>query len=183
MTPPIPTAEPSTFIAGDTVKWTREFAGYPATDSWVLTYVFQGPMKLEVTAAMAPASGTGWAVTIPAASTASLTAGVYKWQAYVTKASERFVVASGVTTVQPNLAVAPAGSQESPNEKMLAAIQAVLQGRALDGIESYSIAGRAVNKIPVAELLKLETHYLQKVHAERNPDTFGRKHLATFVRP
>lgn len=49
-------------------------------------------------------------------------------------------------------------------ETMLAKIEAVLEGRIDSDVESYSIAGRQITKIPVNELLVLRDKY----RAERN---------------
>lgn len=118
-----------------------------------------------------------------AANTAPLVPGNWKWQAFVEKGTERYTIDVGTLVVEPFLDTAAAGSQQSQNEKMLAAIQSVLAGRATNDIESYQIAGRAVNKIPISELVKLENIYIAKVRQERNPGQFGVLHEVTFVRP
>lgn len=99
------------------------------------------------------------------------------------QSGERYTVDNGVLFLEPDFAAAAAGTQQTHNEKMLAAIQSVLEGRAAADIESYQIAGRAVNKIPVAELVKWHNVYLARVQRERNPHQFGTMHLTTFVRP
>lgn len=133
--------------------------------------------------ASANADGINWDVTVAAATTTPLLPGNWKWQAYAEQGAERYTVDVGFFVVEPDLAGATAGTQQSHNEKMLAAIQSVLSGRATNDIESYSIAGRAVNKIPIKELATLETIYIAKVRAERNPGTFGVMHETHFVRP
>ena len=104
MTAAIPTTEPTSFTAGDTVAWTKSLADYPASASWVLAYVFiNATAKFSVTA---PASGDDHAATIAAATSAAFTPGTYSWTASVTKAAERFTVGTGSAIVLPNLAAA-----------------------------------------------------------------------------
>jgi len=99
----IPSTEPSVIPAGDTVVWTTSLADY-LPSSWTLSYAFRledGSALLNVTGA---ASGTDYALTIPAASSTTMTPGTWLWQSYVTMGAERYSIASGVTTVTPNFA-------------------------------------------------------------------------------
>lgn len=56
-------------------------------------------------------------------------------------------------------------------ETMLAKIEAVLEGRLDSDVESYTIAGRQITKIPVTELLALRDTY----RAERNNELAAEK--------
>ena len=47
----IPTKEPLTIRAGDTIEWTKSIDDYKASDGWTLKYSFRG------TGGIAPASG------------------------------------------------------------------------------------------------------------------------------
>ncbi len=38
----IPTKEPLTIRAGDTIKWTKSLDDYKASDGWTLSYSFRG---------------------------------------------------------------------------------------------------------------------------------------------
>ena len=53
---------------------------------------------------------------------------------------------------------------------MLAAIEAVLEGRITADIETYSIAGRQITKIPISELLTLRSKYKIEVQAEEDAE-------------
>ena len=99
----IPTIEPVSFVAGDTVTWTKAFPDYPAP-TWTLTYALrlaQGAGKVDVTATQ---DGTGFSVTLAATVTALMTAGQWAWAGYVTQGAERHQVATGLVTVEPNFA-------------------------------------------------------------------------------
>jgi len=123
----IPTTEPATLIAGDTLNWRRDdlAADYPATAGWVLAYRFiNAAGKFDITAA---ASGACFAVSVPAATSAAYAPGDYTWVATVTKAAERYTVGSGAARVLPNLAAAPTADTRSPAKKALDACNAALE--------------------------------------------------------
>lgn len=196
MTPPVPTIEPTAIAAGNTWRWDRVFSGYTPADGWALKYAFRyvaavaftdNQTKLDYTAPAA-VNGGGWEITIPKTvgvgpKTEGLTPGTYRWQAYVEKATERYTVAEGVLTVRPNFESAAVGQLQSHAEKTLAIIEAALEGRLTSDIESYQIAGRAISKIPIAELSVLHGKYLSRVQRERNPGQLGRKVEMVFVPP
>lgn len=183
----IPTTEPEVLRAGDTWEWKKYVAGHLPGDGWVLKYGLHNVgsasasnTKLQITATT---DGNNHAVSVSAATTAPLLPGNWKWVAVVEKGAQRFSVGSGVLYVEPDLYTVAAGTQQTHAEKMLEAIESVLEGRATSDIESYSIAGRAVNKIPIAELIKWHNVYLARVKRERNPGKFGTRHLVKFTTP
>lgn len=167
MAPSIPTTEPDLLFAGDTCKWTKTISDYPSSDGWTLVYSFRGPSAFtDVTAAT---SGSGYAVTIPLATTTPLQAGGYTWSARVTKAGETYTVGRGVLNVE-----LAAGASLVPHEvKMLAAIEAVLEGRITADVQQYAIGGRQITKIPIEELAKLRGRYQAKVERLKHPGSLG----------
>lgn len=142
MTAPIPTTEPTSFTAGDTVAWVKTLEDYPASDSWVLAYAFiNAAAKFSLTAS---ASGDNHAVTIAAATSAAYAAGTYTWVATVTKAGERYTVGTGSATVLPNLAAASTYDTRTPARKALDAAETALATYGAKAyLQSYEIAGRS----------------------------------------
>lgn len=169
---PTITMMPQQFAAGTTVKYSRGFADYTPGDGWTLAVHLAGASIITATVA-ADVSGSTWNVTLTAAVTGVLKAGVYQWRELVTKSSETYVAASGAVTVLPNIATAVAGDFQTFAERMLAAIEAVLVGRIPADVESYQIAGRSLTRIPVMELQELRARYQGEVAAQRKPGTFG----------
>lgn len=173
----IPTVEPLEWAAGDTVQWTKDLADYPA-GTWTLAYYFRG--AAGGLAATATASGTTHAITITAAQSAVLAPGRYAWEAYVTSGSVRHRVGGGTVLVTRNLAATPAGFDARQHcEKVLDAIEAVIEGRATRDQQSYSIAGRSLQRMPVADLIVLRDKYKFEVaelrRAERIAQGLGTK--------
>ncbi len=167
MTLSIPTKEPETLRAGDTWKWRREdLADYPAP-TWTLTYRFKSPSSgFEITAA---ADGTYFDITVAASATAAYPAGEYDYIGRVSSGTEKYTVATGRLTVTPDLAQNEAANPfdtRSHARKVLEAIEAVIEKRATQDQEAYTINGRSLQRTPVAELLALRDRYRLEVTRE-----------------
>ena len=55
---------------------------------------------------------------------------------------------------------------DSHASRMLAAIESVLEGKVTSDVASYSIAGRSITKIPIAELIELREKYRKEYENE-----------------
>lgn len=159
-----PTTEPTRITAGDTLKWTRTLADYPASDSWVLTYTFINAAA-KLPAIVAAASGDDHAVTVAAATTGAYPAGWYDWRAVASKAGESYTVATGRAQVLPGFGVATLDAR-SDARQALEAIEATISGRATSATAEYEIAGRKLKYIPIPELLVLRDALRRDVAAE-----------------
>jgi len=159
MTATIPTKEPVVFTAGNTIKWTKSLASYSPDDSWALTYalVIAGNLK-EITATN---NGNGsFLAAISAADSAAYPAGIYHWQAYVTKNGERYEVGHGRLEVKPNFASKTTGYDNSSHVKnVLDALEATILGKASKDQISYTINGTTVARMTSEELIKWQNHY------------------------
>ena len=174
MAPTIPTTHPTVARAGDTWAWTVSFTDFPVSDGWVLSYALvstsdatQTPLTWETD--YVTDDGARYTVTIPAAITAALVAGGYRLTAFLTLASERYTVYTGALLVNADAATLAAGEGRTHSEKVLGYIEAVIEGRATADVESYQINGRALNRTPIEQLLKLRARYRTAVWRERNP--------------
>lgn len=168
----IPSNEPLSLRVGDTWKWTRTLADYPAP-TWVLKYRFKNATSyFEITAA---ASGTDHAVTEAAATTAARTAGTYTWMAWVEGgSSEKYTVDTGSITLDPDYRSGTAAYDgRSHARKMLDAIEAWLESHD-PAVAEYEIAGRRMKYIPLAELVKLRNRYRLEVQAADNADAIAK---------
>lgn len=148
-------------IAGDYWAWKRQDLGgdYPPA-SYALTYsarLESAATEIEITASE---SGTDYIVEVAAATTAAYTAGIYHWQAYITRTadSERVTVDSGTFEVKPNRDVA-ATDPRSHVKITLDAIEAVIENRATKDQESYSINGRSLSRTPLKDLVDMKETY------------------------
>lgn len=176
MAPTTPQGVPSRVTAGDTWSWLASFRDYQPTEgagTWTLSYGIVGVDLLEWDPAWAVEQAGGWLVTIPAASTDSVTAGAYRWTATLegggTYAGLRMTPARGILTVDPDPAGLVAGDGQSFAEKNLAVVEAALSGRLSSDLQSYSIGGRSVALIPYAELYQIRNKLRTEVWRDRNP--------------
>jgi len=177
----IPTTEPDVLNVGDTWKWTKTLADYPAS-VWTLTYRFKSATGgFEITAT---ASGDDHAVNVPYGTTEGYAAGFYSWVASVLAAGERYIVDSGTCTLNPDYRSGTATAAydgRTHARTVLDAIESVIEGRATLDQEAYEIAGRSLKRTPIADLLKLRQHYKTEVQSEamaeavRNGMGTGRK--------
>jgi hypothetical protein len=163
----IATTEPSRLRVGDTWKWKRTLADYPAGD-WVLKYRFKHPTAVgfEIISA---ASGPDHAVTVPAATSAGYAPGDWSWQAWVEGGdAEKYTIGAGYTTLDSDYRSGVAATSldgRSHARRTLCAIESWIERRN-PGVESYEIAGRQMRYIPIAELLRLRQYYKVEVDNE-----------------
>ena len=169
----IPTNEPLQVTAGDSVTWKRSFSDYPAADGWVLTYALQHSSNTKITLT-ASADGDDHLVSEVAATTAAWGPGIYSWQAYVTKAPDRYQVDTGTLEILPDLSALTNYDGRSHVKKTLDAIEAVIEGRATKDQESYSFStgggSRSLSRTPLADLIMLRTKYKFLYESELNAE-------------
>lgn len=88
-----------------------------------------------------------------------------------------------VINIEPNVGSSDAGAFVTFVEKTLAIIEAAITGRLTADIQSYQIAGRAVNKIPVEELMQLRGKYRSMQWRLQNPGKLGQAYRFGFPPP
>ncbi|WP_068310464.1 hypothetical protein [Polycladidibacter hongkongensis] len=162
--------EPKVVRAGDFTAWRRDdlaqdFSPADFTLSYVGTLAGDAPARIAFTAA---AVEGGFFVRLGADETGAWTPGVYQWAAFITRDRDgaRKSVGGGRLKVLPDLANGAPQDLRSHNRRMLAQIEALLEGRALSGVASYEIAGRKLTRLSPKELAEWHTHYRKLVKSE-----------------
>lgn len=155
---------PTRLVAGDFWTWRADtFAtDYPSPD-YELNYSLAPRAGGAQVTAWATSDAEGWLVKKTATSSAK--AGFYSWVLTVTRVFDgaRLVIANGTVEVAAN----PNTDAVATNaRKQLDAIDAVLEGRITKDVESYSIEGRALTRIPFAELRIMRARLKAEVAAE-----------------
>ena len=156
--------EPEKLTAGVTWKWNKTLSDYPASE-WSLIYYLRRDGATQ-TAINTTADGDTFQVNLIFALTSSTTPAVYDMIGIVTKGGDKFVVYDGIVEVLPNPASSSAYDPRSHARKVLDLIEAAMEGRIPNGMESYTIGGRSINKIPLKELRELYEKYKQDVERE-----------------
>lgn len=156
--PDIPNSEPERITAGETVRWRKSLAEFPA-GPWKLKYTLQAAGKVVITVATV-ADGTVHAVE---ADSSHWAPGVYLLTGFVEAEGKRHVVHRGTVSILPDPRW-PIGSTHA--SRTLELIEAALEGRIPNGLESTNIDGQALNRIPITELHRLRDKYRREVKAE-----------------
>lgn len=167
----IPTFEPDQITIGETLIWKKSLADYSAADGWVLTYYFRGAGPGFDIAATA--DGSDFAITVPAASTAGMTAGAYQWQAWVVLAGVKHQVDSGTAKAVASFLTVDAATTvdgRSQLKKILDGIDAMILGKATADQQEYTIGNRQLKRIPIPDLIALRTQYAKLYSSERRAD-------------
>lgn len=179
----------SKLISGDSLDFATTVDKYPATDGWVLKYVlvprFTTPTQAAITLTAATYQTSRYRVQVTPSETAAWQPGAYSWASYVEQAGQRITLEQGSElTVAPNpAAIAQGVDVRSSAEQALAAVKALLLGKATSGQASYRINGRQLDSYPMADLLMLQSQLQADVVRERraaalaagrpNPSRFG----------
>ena len=160
--------EPEKLTAGVTWKWKKTLSDYPASE-WALTYYLRKD-GATATSFSATADGDTHLVTIAAATTAAYASGIYDFVGWVIKGTEKYEVFNSMIEVLPNPTNTSAYDPRSHARRVMELLEAAMEGRVPNGMESYSIGGRSINKIPLSQLRELWEKYKQDVVMEEQAE-------------
>lgn len=159
---------PPALVAGDSwqIADAVSAAEYPPAD-WVVTWLIRplsggAPVTAEVIDGVARFAA---AITAPVAAGPAEWVAVAEGRAGGSADGERVTLARGQLTI----AADPLAGAYAPSaaERILAAIDATLEGRVTRDAESYSIEGRSLSRTPVEDLRRLRGFYARMVREER----------------
>jgi len=165
-----PKKEPTTCTAGDTIKWAKSLPDYLPADGWTLSYDLVISSALESVTATDNGDASHL-ITITAAISAAYAPGIYHWQAYATKAAERYQVGAGTLEVKPNFAAQASGyDARSHVKQVLDALEATITGKASKDQSAYTINGRSLTRLTPAELITWRSKYRREYAAEQQSE-------------
>lgn len=162
----IPTDEPAQIRAGDTIKWQKSLANYPASEGWVLSYkLINASNEYDITAT---ADGDLHLVNEDATTSADYVAGDYTWVSQVTLSGERHTIEQGSIKILPDLAAQEAGyDTRSTAKKTLEALDAAMLTYGPQAwTQSYTINGRAKTFRSVEDFMKFRSQLQREVQSE-----------------
>jgi hypothetical protein len=158
-------------MAGDTVQWEKSLSDYSPALGYALSYAITGPSIVDSTKITVTAGTSDWTVALPGTLTSPLLPGTYAWTAFVTLAGARTVVDEGVFTARADAAQVKAAVL-SFAAQMVPVLRSEIQARITgtgSANDSYSINGRSIAKMKMAELEQLRDRYELELWRERNP--------------
>jgi hypothetical protein len=151
---------PKTIQAGLSLRAEIEAIDYPAP-TWSVSAHLRGPASIDI-AATGEVELHSFAVT--GAETAAYAPGLYMVSVRATDGVDVFELESGQVEILADVASLDAGHDPRVHaEKVLDAIEAVLEGRASKDQQSYTINGRTLVRTSIAELLQLRKTYQDEV--------------------
>lgn len=158
----IPTTEPQSVTAGDTVSWQITLADYPASAGWALSYALQSSTsKITIPTV---AAGDDHLVSVAPAASILWAAGTYNWQGSVSNGTSRYTVRSGRLTILADLATSTPAKTTA--RQLLEAVEAALLGTGTLTQRMMEINGKRLERHNPAELLTMRSKLMQEVAAE-----------------
>ena len=183
MPPIIPDVVPLHFPAGTTVKYTRSLDDFAPSDDWGYTIYLNGLTAKFNKAATVQDPATFLIEFVPA-DTASLPPGPYRFAERLVNSDsgETYDIAGDtlVLIIEPNVASSAAGAFQTFEERTLAVLEAAISGNLTGGIQSYQIAGRAVSKYQMSELMTLRGMFRAAVWRQEHPGQLGVPYKVVF---
>ena len=180
-----PEGEPTEVVVGDFLQWKRSdlVADYP-TDEYTATYVARitgggsNEIQLEMTG-----HDTYYLATVPSSTSEDFAVGEYHWQLEIVQDSSgnRIVVDLGDFKAIADLDTNQADPRTHA-QITLDKIESLIEGKADNDAQEYSIAGRQLKKYSFNELLDLREYYRREVAKEKADRDIkqGRKSAATI---
>ncbi|RKR02600.1 hypothetical protein C7446_2318 [Kushneria sinocarnis] len=177
------TGIPDSITAGTTLSLPITLTAYPA-DDWSLTLILRGAGSIDLSATP---DGNTHRFAADASTTSEWPAGNYWYSLRASRGADVHEIDSGTLTVRPDIANRHEGYDGRVHaERVLEAIEAVIEGRATKDQDSYRINNRELRRTSIDQLLKLRHRYrleVQQLRAKRKGrNTLGRPVLARFGR-
>lgn len=147
---------PNTLTAGLSFKQVFNLTAYPAPD-WALALYLRGPNTIDLTGNAVVRSHE---LRVLAVDTTKWEPGRYWYSLRASKDFEVIEIETGELQILPNLQDQSDGYDgRNHQERVLEAIEAVLERRATLDQERYRINNRELYRTPIPELLKLRDRY------------------------
>lgn len=161
----VQTQFPKEVQAGLSLKVTIDAPTFLAPE-WSLTAHLRGQSAIDITA---QGLGTAFTFSVPASVTANYAPGLYAFSIRASDGTDVFEVESGQLEILTD--VASLGAEHDARghaEKVLASIEAVIEGRANKDQQQYTINGRTLVRTPIADLIELRKTYQREVARKKN---------------
>ncbi len=172
---------PARISAGLTLDLTLTVTAYPPPD-WTLTLVLRGKGIIDLTSVV---NGAAHRISVSPGVTAGWTPGFYNYELRASDGSDIVRIESGRLEILPDLMAQAEGYDGRGHaQRVLDAIEAVIEGRASKSERRYRINNRELEQTSIEELLMLRSRYREYVRQERaaarGRNVLGQQVLARF---
>jgi len=170
---------PSLIYAGDTLVFDvpafKDAIGTTIDSStYTLTWYARTNVANEGTNVVGTPEGTGWRVTVNAATTSGFDAGLWTWQAIATYSTLTYTAGRGQFTVKASakyVGTPGAFDDRSRAEIDLSYVEAAIRTLAQGGmVQEYQIGGRSLRRYKMVELLQLRDDLKNEIAMERKAE-------------
>ncbi|QDF14252.1 head-to-tail joining protein [Dinoroseobacter phage vB_DshS-R4C] len=170
---------PATLVAGDSWAWEAGAVFEDHPDPWAASYVLRPEAGGDPVTVSGGLEVLAPVFRLPASVTADLPPGEWTWFAVAVDATTdaRAVLAQGRVTVIPD-PLAGTEDRRTPARRILAAIEATLEGRATKDADTYSIEGRSITRTPLPDLLRLRAVYAEQVARETGRSPYRQRRVS-----
>ena len=154
---------PSTVQSGTTFVLKIDLADYHPSE-WSASLILRGADQIDIEATP---DGNFHVFSVDAQTTSSWPAGRYWYCLRIEKDGEVLQIEDGNLQILPNLPTVTAPFDGRNHvQKVLDAIEAVIENRATKDQESYAINNRQLRRTPIADLLKLRDRYKEELRRQ-----------------
>lgn len=166
---------PPQITAGDSASWlddqTTDNLGNAIDSTWTLKYVFQQANADNITVTSVT-DGSGWKTSLTKAQTVLWVPNIAVYfQAYAEKSTDRISIGSGSVKILPNISGGDTDDLRSQAQQDLDAIQAAMRAMISGGaVAEYTIGNRSLRKLPMSELLVMESRLKAEVAREKQAE-------------
>ena len=170
---------PNLIYAGDTVIFdVPAFKDAIGTNidsgTYTLTWYARTNTATEGATVVGVAEGTGWRVTVPAATTTEFNAGLWTWQAVASYSTVQYTAGRGQFTVKATAkytGTPGAFDDRSRAEIDLSYVETAIRTLAQGGmVQEYQIGGRSLKRYKMTELMQLRDDLKNEIAMERKAE-------------
>ena len=170
---------PNLIYAGDTVVFDvpafKDAIGTSIdSGTYTLTWYARTNTATEGATVVGVAEGTGWRVTVPAATTTEFNAGLWTWQAVASYSTVQYTAGRGQFTVKATAkytGTPGAFDDRSRAEIDLSYVETAIRTLAQGGmVQEYQIGGRSLKRYKMTELMQLRDDLKNEIAMERKAE-------------
>lgn len=165
--------------AGATLDLAITLTAHPAPE-WSLRLFLRGPTAIDL---ISTADGETHRFGASATVTQGWPPGAYWYSLRAVRSGEVVVVDEAQVAIRLDLAQVSGEHDGSTHaERVLAKIEAVIEGRATTDVLNYEINGRQLGRAQIEDLLKLRSVYRDEVRRERRAKQTGQSLFGRVIR-
>ena len=159
---------PETIIKGDTLSVDIISSDYAASDGYALNVYLTGPSGTPVPYTFSTTDNNGiFELRVLPAVTNGFQAGLFSYAIVADDGTDQFTIEQGNSTVEERPDFLTVTDFRTHEQIVLDNIESVIEGRATQDQKSYTINGRTLERMALADLLSLRKYYKDLVTQQK----------------